>query len=84
MVSSEEDILAGVREVLRGPLALPQDVELDTDLQGDLRLDSLQQLTLVVELENRFKVAFAPGDEREVRTVRDVVRLLASHLEKRA
>jgi acyl carrier protein len=84
MVISEEDILGAVREVLAGPLALTDKVELDTDLFGDLRLDSLQQLTFVVELENRFRIAFAPGDEVQVRTVRDVVRLLASHLEARS
>ena len=48
----------------------------------DLKLDSQQQLTLVVELENRFRVAFGDGDEAGIERVRDVVDLLERRLSR--
>jgi hypothetical protein len=47
----------------------------------DLQLDSIQQLTLVVELENHFEVCFDPGDESGIETVHDVMDLVAARLE---
>ncbi len=52
----------------------------DTHLLRDLKLDSIQQLTLVVELENRFRVAFGTGDETGIERVSDVVDLLERRL----
>ena len=45
---------------------------------GDLaeHLDSMQRLTLVVAIEDRFKICFEPEDEIEIRTMDDVIRLV--------
>ena len=73
---TEREILAEVRDVLRKHVEVAAEVEPETDLTRDLELDSLKRLTFVVELENRFKICFDPGDEDGVRTVRDVVALV--------
>jgi acyl carrier protein len=72
-------ILEGVREVFAEQLQI-HDLSEETHLLRDLKLDSLQQLTLVVELENRFRVAFGDGDEAGIESVRDVVDLLERRL----
>ncbi|HEY7817951.1 MAG TPA: acyl carrier protein [Vicinamibacteria bacterium] len=74
-----ETILEGVREVFAEHLRI-EDLAEDTHLIRDLKLDSIQQLTLVVELENRFQVALDPGDEAGIERVGDVVDLLERRL----
>lgn len=73
-----ERILTGIREVARDHLGVsePEGIGLETDLYEALRLDSLRLLTLVAELENRFKVILEEGDEVELKTVADLVALL--------
>lgn len=78
---TQQEILHGVRRVLEEHLQIASAVELETDLFRDLQLDSLKQLTLVVELENRFRIRFDDGDEEGIRTVGDVVGLIESRLE---
>ncbi len=73
------EILEGVRKVFADELKIEGLTE-DTHLLRDLKLDSIQQLTLVVELENRFRVAFGDGDETGIESVRDVVNLLERRL----
>lgn len=80
-MTSDSEILSGVREVLRDRLRLPAQVEPGTHLLRDLRLDSIQQLTLVVELENHFLVCFEPGDEADIHTVADVVALVRRRMD---
>ena len=77
---NNDQILAGVRDVFRQHLEIPSGIELDTNILRDLQLDSLRQLTLVVELENHFKVCFEAGDERGIETVHDVVELVGRSL----
>jgi len=77
---TEHQILEGVREVIRQELRVDAPVTPDTNLVRDLELDSLKQLTLVVELENRFRVRLEPGDEEGLETLQDVVRLIHRRL----
>ena len=72
-------ILEGVRQVFAEQLKIHGVTE-DTHLLRDLKLDSIQQLTLVVEIENRFRVAFGDGDEAGIERVGDVVDLLERRL----
>ncbi len=72
-------ILGGVREVFAEHLRIHALTE-DTHLLRDLKLDSIQRLTLVVELEDRFRVAFGDGDEARIERVGDVVDLLERRL----
>jgi acyl carrier protein len=41
----------------------------------------LRQLTFVVELENLFRIRFDEGDEEDLQTIGDIVRLIAHRLE---
>jgi acyl carrier protein len=83
---TEHQILEGVRQVIRehlqvhAPVEQVEQVERETDLFRDLQLDSLKQLTLVVELENHFRVRFDAGDEEGLATVGDLVRLIERRL----
>ena len=77
---TELEILEGVREVIRDELRLNMPVTPSTNLVRDLQLDSLKQLTLVVELENRFQVRLDAGDEEGLETLEDVVRLVQRRL----
>jgi acyl carrier protein len=73
-------VLEGVRTVLRTHLAIAGPVEPTTALREELQLDSLAQLTLIVELENHFRVCFETVDEQEIETVGDVVEVIEKHL----
>lgn len=73
------EILERVRVVLAECLSL-RDVDESTHLFRDLNLDSIQQLTFVVELEDRFRICFDETDEAGVETVGDIVTLIARKL----
>ena len=73
---TDAEVLTGIREVLATHLGLATPLSLDDDLAGALALDSLQRLTLVVELESRFRVRLEPGDEGALTRVGDLVRLI--------
>ncbi len=73
---TDGEILDGIREVVHRHLDPEARIAPDTLLVEDLALDSLRLLTLVVEVENRFRICLAEGDEAGVRTVDDLIRLL--------
>jgi acyl carrier protein len=77
---TESKILEGVEQVLREHLQISSPIRPETDLFQDLELDSLKQLTLVVELENQFRICFDEGDEEGLRTIGDVVELIAHRI----
>jgi acyl carrier protein len=77
---TEEQILAGIRQVFAERLRHPGAIRPEQHVQRDLHLDSLQLLALVVELENHFRVCFDAGDEEGVATIGDVARLVARRL----
>jgi acyl carrier protein len=81
---TEQQILEGVRKVMREHLQITSPVELATDLTGDVQLDSLKQLTFVVELENHFRICFDTGEEEGLVTVGDVVELIGQRLAERS
>lgn len=73
-------VLNDVRRVLHEHLSIA-DVDETTHLFRDLELDSIQQLTLVVELENHFKICFDQGDEADIETIGDVVDAVEKRLD---
>jgi acyl carrier protein len=75
-------ILGEVLRVFEEHLSI-RDVSESTHLFRDLHLDSIQKLTLVTELENRFELCFEEDDERGIETVSDVVDVLARRLGER-
>ena len=81
---SRTDIFQGVQRVVQQHLRVDLPIKLETDIQRDLRLDSIQRLTLVVELENHFRVCFDPSDEVGIETFHDVVDLIDQRLQGEA
>jgi acyl carrier protein len=69
--------LAVIRRVVNGELGLSCAVRPEDDLVLDLHLDSVGLLTLVVELEDAFRVALREEDAAAVRTVADLCALVA-------
>lgn len=79
---SRDDILGGIQTVVDRHLDLERSVTIEpaTDILGDLQLDSIQQFTLIVELENHFRIAFSSGDEQGIATIADVVELIDAQM----
>ncbi len=75
-MDGEAEVLAEVRRIFADELGRKETVGMDDELARDLQLDSVQLLTLVVGLENRFRIALAEEDAGEIRTVADLVRLV--------
>jgi len=73
---TRDEILTTLREVLRSELGVEGPVELASELGGDLGLDSVKLLTLVVELENRLRVALEPEAGELLVNVGQVVALI--------
>ena len=71
------EVAAEIARVLRDELGLSREVKPDDDLVTDLQLDSVGLLTLVVGLEDRFRVALAEDDASRVRTVAELAALVA-------
>lgn len=76
---NRERVLTDVRHVLKTHLRI-DDVDESTHLFRDLELDSIQQLTFVVELENHFELCFDEGDEADIQTIGDVVDHVSARL----
>jgi acyl carrier protein len=75
---SERTILAALAQIAREHLQWEGTLALETELVPTLRLDSIRLLTLVVEVENRFQICLDEGDEDDLVTAADLVRLIES------
>jgi acyl carrier protein len=71
-----------IARVLREELGLSREVKPGDDLVTDLQLDSVGLLTLVVGLEDRFRVALAEEDSAGVRTVAELAALVVRRAEE--
>jgi acyl carrier protein len=70
---TDDEILSGIEEVAHRHLGWSGRLEGRQRLVEDLGLDSLQALTLAVEVENRFAVCLDPERDAELVTVSDLV-----------
>jgi len=77
---TDADIVAAIRDVARIHLKVTESIDVETPLVEALSLDSLRMLTLVAELENRFRVCFEDGDEVGLATVGDLVAVVRRRL----
>ena len=69
----DDAILRGIEEVVRVHLGRDVTLRPSDRLVETLELDSLRRLTLVIELENHFRLCLEEGDEANVETVADLV-----------
>ena len=75
---TEAAVLGEVRRVLTEEVGHPGPIDLAHDLLRDLALDSIGVITLVTGLENRFRVILTEEDALHVKTVSQLVTLVAS------
>jgi acyl carrier protein len=80
---TEAEVMAAIADVAREHLRWTGPIAPDLPLVETLSLDSLRQLTLVVEIENRFRICFNPGDESSIRTCGDLAALIGRKLAER-
>ena len=73
---TEAEILAAVTDVAREHLDFEVELRPEQRLFEDLELDSMKALTLLVEIENRFRIVLEPEVESEIVTVGDLVRVV--------
>jgi acyl carrier protein len=73
-VSSSEEILAGLGEIVEEVAGVPAaDVSADKSFTDDLDIDSLSMVEIAVQAEDKFGVKIPDEDIKNLSTVRDVV-----------
>lgn len=68
-------IIAGVAEVPE------ESINLKTNLIADLDLESLDLVTLVSEIENKYRLEIPDKEIKKIQTVEDIVNFLSSHVQ---
>ncbi|MBZ2195277.1 acyl carrier protein [Occultella glacieicola] len=78
MAHSEEDILAGLAEIVNDETGLPADaVQKDKSFTDDLDIDSLSMMTIVTLAEEKFEVRIPDEEVKNLNTVGDAVSFIA-------
>lgn len=67
-------IIASVAEVPE------ESINLNTNLIADLDLESLDLVTLVLEIENKYELEIPDKEIKKIQTVEDIVNFLSSHV----
>lgn len=67
-------IIVGVAEVPE------ESINLKTNLIADLDLESLDLVTLVSEIENKYQLEIPDKEIKKIQTVEDIVNFLSSHV----
>ena len=79
MAASEQEILAGLAEIVNEETGIPTgDVQLEKSFTDDLDIDSLSMMTIVVNAEEKFGVRIPDDEVKNLKTVRDAVGFIAS------
>jgi len=83
IASDREEILSRLRALMQDRFEVePARVQPETKLVEDLDLDSIDAIDMAVELQGWTGVPLAEEALRAVRTVEDVVSMIATHLAK--
>lgn len=78
MAHSEEDILAGLAEIVNEETGLETDaVQADKSFTDDLDIDSLSMMTIVTLAEEKFDVRIPDEEVKNLTTVGDAVKYIA-------
>lgn len=72
---TKSEIFEGIQHVFKEFLGIV-DITPEIDIIEDLQLDSVNLLTLIVELENYFHVSFEEGEEENIKTIDDLILLI--------
>ncbi len=71
-MTDEDDVLLQIEQELRPLLREPCPITPESQIMGDLGLDSLAVMDFVMVLEDRFEIVIPIDRMAEVRTVRDL------------
>ena len=78
MAASEQEILAGLAEIVNEETGIPtDDVQPNKSFTDDLDIDSLSMMTIVVNAEEKFGVRIPDDDVKNLSTVGDAVSYIA-------
>jgi acyl carrier protein len=78
MAASEQEILAGLAEIVNEETGIAtDDVQPDKSFTDDLDIDSLSMMTIVVNAEEKFGVRIPDDDVKNLSTVGDAVSYIA-------
>lgn len=73
-MANNEEILAGLAEIVNEETGLPTDaVQLDKSFTDDLDIDSLSMMTIVTLAEEKFEVQIPDEEVQNLATVGDAV-----------
>ena len=79
-MANQADVLGGIAEVARVHLNWTGPLSRDMPLVETFELDSLRQLTLVIEIENRFRIRLDDQDATSLCTVGDLLDVIQRKL----
>lgn len=78
MAYSEQEILAGLAEIVSEETGLPADSVLpEKSFTDDLDIDSLSMMTIVTLAEDKFSVTIPDDEVKNLATVADAVTFIA-------
>lgn len=78
-----KDELEVIRETLISFTSLTKEqIELGSDLSGDLCLESVDRLELILNLEEQFKVTIPPEEYSLCETIEDIIKLIKVEKQK--
>ena len=81
-MKSKEEIAAAVKEIFQRTLKVePQRLDFSVNLKEDLKLDSLDMIEVVYEVEERFDVQIPEERLKEITTFGQIVDGLAAALQ---
>ena len=72
----EREILAVIQDAVERTLGRSVPIAAHMRLVEGLALDSVRQLTLIIELEDRLQICFDESDDAAIQTVGDLVALI--------
>ena len=73
----KEEIIKIIAEVAEVP---EESINLKTNLIADLDLESLDLVTLVSEIENKYQIEIPDKEIKKIQTVEEIVNFLSSHV----
>lgn len=80
MAATQEEVLTGLAEIVNEVAGIEVgDVQLDKSFTGDLDVDSLTMVEVVVAAEERFDVKIPDDEVKNLNTVGDAVSFILAH-----
>lgn len=79
---TKEEILEILKQIIEKNFEIePDKVSMESNIVQDLDLDSIDATDMVVELQRRLQCRFTHEDFKTVRTVGDIVNIVAAKIE---